>query len=238
VLARKPLDGTVASTVAEHGCGGINVDGCRIGTSKRVPGSGRRGTDRIFGAYGPQNGTESGHDPQIGRHPANVVLDETAAAMLDEQSGERPSATNTGPTHGGEIFGKGAGIVQFENGAPYRGDTGGASRFFYCAKASTAERNAGLNGSRNTWPTVKPVALMRWLVRLVTPPGGLVLDPFTGSGSTGLACIAEGARFLGLDKSDEALAIATARLQHIEPADHDAPQSSAQQNSPAQLSLL
>jgi site-specific DNA-methyltransferase (adenine-specific) len=91
-----------------------------------------------------------------------------------------------------------------------RGDFGGASRFFYCAKASRKERGAG-----NTHPTVKPIALMRWLVRLVTPPNGLVLDPFAGSGTTGLACKAEGFRFLGIEKEAAYAEIARKRLQLV-----------------------
>ena len=118
-------------------------------------------------------------------------------------------------------------------------DSGGASRFFYCAKSSSAERNAGLNGfeavstgqlaggeagyddpvsarfrtvKQNVHPTVKPIELMRWLVRLVTPPGGLVLDPFTGSGTTGCAAMLEGFRFVGLEREPEYAAIARARI--------------------------
>lgn len=96
-------------------------------------------------------------------------------------------------------------------GAEYR-DTGGASRFFYTAKASRRERDYGLpDGERNDHPTVKPVALMRWLVRLVTPPGGTVLDPFMGSGSAKLACQAEGFRFTGIDTDEHYCEIAKHR---------------------------
>ena len=102
------------------------------------------------------------------------------------------------------------------------GDSGGASRFFpvfrYQAKASRSERERGLNeGQKATHPTVKPVELMRWLVRLVTPPGGVVLDPFTGSGTTGVAATLEGARFIGIEREAEYHAIATARIQHALP---------------------
>ena len=99
-----------------------------------------------------------------------------------------------------------------------RGDNGGASRFFFCAKASRAERERGLsaaNGGRaNTHTTVKPLALMRWLCRLVTPPDGLILDPFMGSGTTGMAAMAEGFRFHGIEQSAEYAAIARARIKH------------------------
>jgi DNA methylase len=92
------------------------------------------------------------------------------------------------------------------------GDSGGASRFFYCAKAGKAERNAGLDG--NNHPTVKPLNLMRYLVRLVTPPGGVCLDPFAGSGTTGCACVLEGFRFIGIEKEGEYADIAKARITH------------------------
>lgn len=140
ILARKPPVGTVAANVREHGTGALNIDACRIATDD--PGSGRQYSN-------------------VGRWPANVVLDEEAAAMLDEQSG--------------------------------------ASRFFYVAKASRRERDKDAGEGGNKHPTVKPAALMRWLVRLIAPPDGLVLDPFAGSGSTGVACAAEGARFLGIE---------------------------------------
>jgi site-specific DNA-methyltransferase (adenine-specific) len=158
-----------------------------------------------------------------------VALDEVAAAALDAQAGERP--TSGGVLRRGASIGYGGSAGSQTPGVGY-GDSGGASRFFYCAKASKAEREAGLselpavvgaNGSgsavfqvaararRNTHPTVKPLALMRWLVRLAVPVGGSVLDPFTGSGTTRLAAIAEGRQFVGVELSHEYLAIAAAR---------------------------
>jgi site-specific DNA-methyltransferase (adenine-specific) len=141
-------------------------------------------------------------------------MDPDAAAILDEQTGE--STSPSGPVRQGGMTGYDPGV----NGgsAPREGfgigygDSGGASRFFYCAKSSSAERNAGLDGQRSTHPTVKPVRLMSWLVRLVTPPGGLVLDPFTGSGTTGCAAALEGFRFVGLEREPEYVAIARARI--------------------------
>jgi DNA modification methylase len=174
-----------------------------------------------------------------GRWPANVILDPEAGAMLDEMSGERPGGTHEGGGGGGIWSPSSDGIPV----SPGYGDTGGASRFFYCAKASRAERNAGLDGfeeretrgnygdgiqdarphtsegyeyratTRNSHPTVKPIDLMRYLVRLVTPPGGTVLDPFTGSGTTGIAAGLEGFDFIGIEREAEYREIAEARLK-------------------------
>jgi site-specific DNA-methyltransferase (adenine-specific) len=189
-------------------------------------------------ANGKAGGTKStiaSADPS-GRWPANVILDEDAGAMLDAQSGLlRARGNRTAKVHGNH---DGTSYVlpsTIEHGNP--SDSGGASRFFYCAKASKREREAGLghldeqrrtdgrdgdcdnprlrtSARRNTHPTVKPLSLMRWLVRLITPPGGLVLDPFTGSGSTGCAAVAEGFRFTGCELSDEYAEIARARIAH------------------------
>ena len=243
IIARNPLDGTIAENVMRHGCGGINIDGCRIGTSKQVPASGRQSTDRIYNCYGAQDGSESGHNPNVGRWPPTVALDEEAARLLDEHSGNRPGMSGGGKHkegYGGGMFGS----IDSEHTA--RGDSGGPSRFFkradfsaaerddllfhYSPKASREEREAGLEkgglvGSRaNNHPTVKPISLMRWLVRLITPPGGLVLDPFTGSGTTGIAAVKEGCLFQGCDISPEYTAIARARIAHWEMVDIESPQ--------------
>ena len=179
VMARKPLIGTVAENVLEHGTGAINVDGCRIGN--------KGGTTR--GANGsnagkPRNTLHGGNfgveNIGKGRWPANVILDEEAGAMLDEQSG-----TTT---------------------------KGGASRFFYCPKASKAERSRGCEG--NYHPTVKPLTLMRYLCRLVTPPEGIVLDPFMGSGTTGIAACLEEFNFVGIELEEDYLEIARYRIAH------------------------
>ena len=144
-----------------------------------------------------------------GRWPANVVLDEQAAAMLDAQSGVTSSTARVG-FPGGKTFG--GGEMKAETGVWF-GDTGGASRFFYTAKASRADRST--NGANNTHPTVKPTDLMRWLVRLVTPPGGVVLDPFAGSGSTLVAARAEGVRCIGIEREDEYAEIIAQRLSQL-----------------------
>lgn len=188
VMARKAFKGTVAGNVLAHGTGGLNIDGCRIGTSKAVSASAAK--DRIGQlAKGAERGrtmNTDGFDPNCGRWPANIVhdgSDEVLAAFPVRPGGK------SNPRHNGEdrphtTFG-------------HDDDEGSAARFFYSAKASRADRN----GSRH--PTVKPVALMRWLVRLVTPAGGLVLDPFAGSGTTGAAAIAEGRRIVMIEREAE-----------------------------------
>ena len=203
VVARKPLAGTVAENVQAHGTGAVNVDGCRIGTEGGCAGAGAGA--RVYGDG--LNGTFAQPVPGLGRWPANVAFDEQAAAMLDAQSGVTTSgAAGAKGTSG---FAEG---YDGEYSVPY-GDTGGASRFFYTAKASRADRST--NGANNTHPTVKPTDLMRWLVRLVTPPGGVVLDPFAGSGSTLVAARAEGVRSIGIEREDEYAQIIAARLSQL-----------------------
>ncbi len=146
----------------------------------------------------------------LGRWPTNVILDESQAAELDEQSGELTSGAN--PTRRGsdkfrDAYGDFAGQ---EECTPARGaDTGGASRFFYVAKADQSER-VRVNGTAH--PTVKPLALMRWLVRLVTPPGGTVLEPFAGSGTTVEACILEGFQCIAIEREADYLPLIVQRI--------------------------
>lgn len=212
VVARKPLAGTVAANVLEHGTGALNIDGCRIATDEdrsRPP----RTPNAILGNGGGTNLTASESNP-AGRWPTNVVLDDTQAAALDEQSGELSSGAN--PTRrGSDKFRDAYGDFKGqEECAPARGaDSGGASRFFptfrYEAKAPASERPK-VNGTAH--PTVKPLDLMRWLVRLVTPPGGTVLEPFAGSGTTVEACIVEGLWCIAIEKTDEYLPLTVARI--------------------------
>jgi site-specific DNA-methyltransferase (adenine-specific) len=217
VLARKPLIGTVAANVLEHGTGALNIDGTRIG----IDGPDDRTAGRPTATFGNQQ-TVSGGDGSggwaapdgLGRWPSNVLLDERAAEMLDEQSGE--SSSRIGKPRGGTP-GPGWGIGT-QVGSEYD-DFGGASRFFYTAKAGRDEReghpgyrDGGVGERHNSHPTVKPIALMTWLVRLVTPPGGIVLDPFAGSGSTGVAALREGFDFIGIEREAEYVEIARARI--------------------------
>lgn len=211
ILARKPLTGTVAANVTQYGTGGVNVDGCRIPLVGDEPMYAIQAPSKSTFSAGAKDWTTPTYK-ESGRWPANVVLDEDAAGMLDAQSGERKSGSgNKNVRNRDDRYAYGSGL-----GAGYGdgigGDTGGASRFFYCAKASRREREAG--GVANVHPTVKPIDLMRWLCRLVTPPGGLVLDPFNGSGSTGCAAVVEGFRYLGAELDPEYAEIARKRIAH------------------------
>jgi site-specific DNA-methyltransferase (adenine-specific) len=199
VLARKPLCGTVADNVTAWGVGALNIDGTRVATddAQYTEGNGNDTPKRFGEIYGYatyEHFHTRAHPHTSGRWPSNVILDEEAALLLGEPS-----------------------------------------RFFYVAKASKAEREAGLDGVEvrnnmqvnaprenedekhatqraNHHPTVKPLSLMRYLVRLVTPKGGKVLDPFMGSGSTGCAAVREGFDFVGIDLTPEYVAIAQKRI--------------------------
>jgi len=185
LLCRKPLDGAVVDNVERWGVGGLNVDGCRIETEEYIFNGARSATAALSkGIYGDSR-AQAAHQTkgqEIGRWPANILLDPEAASLLDLQAGLD------------------------------------ASRFFYCGKATREEKEAGLNGDTrrraNVHPTVKPLAVMRWLCKLITPPGGLILDPFCGSGSTGCAASQLGFRFLGIEREPEYAAIARARVAY------------------------
>jgi site-specific DNA-methyltransferase (adenine-specific) len=198
VVARKPLIGTVVENVLKHGCGALNVDGCRVGTNDTYlypngPGgkSHHYSSEKRSEEVRP-NPTQSN---PLGRWPANLVHDGSAEVLACFPS--VASGAPCGVKAGGKLNCYG----EFAGGIPVTGfgDEGSAARFFYCAKACAADRNEGL-GERNKHPTVKPVALMRWLVRLVCPPQGTVLDPFAGSGSTGKAAEVEGFNSILIEK--------------------------------------
>lgn len=211
-LVRKPFRGSVTKCMNEHGVGALNIDACRIEASDGVDRARPfRTPNKIYGGGAGCSIGASAHN-ELGRWPAHVTLDEEAARVLDEQSGfTRSTRGYRGANHGsyGSFYGGG-------RGPSIRGhiDEGGASRFFYVAKASPSERSAGLDGERNGHPTVKPLALMRWLVRLITPPGGVVLDPFAGSGTTGVACVREGRSFVGIEAEAGYVRIGRARIEH------------------------
>lgn len=197
-LARKPLAKglTVAANVLAHGTGALNIDGCRIGDERTV--TVRNGDSGGNGAYGRDERVFRRQNPP-GRWPANVLhdgSDEVVGAFHDSagQQGDVRGTEPSSPTNG--IYGGFAG----RPAQAKRGDEGSAARFFYSSKADATDRL----GSKH--PTVKPTDLMRWLVRLVTPPGGTVLDPFAGSGSTGVACIAEGFDAILIEREEEYVA--------------------------------
>jgi DNA modification methylase len=236
IVARKPLCGTVAENVLTHGTGGINVDGCRVGTegTRRHTNHTMRGGN--FEDHSPSERINCGSES--GRWPANLIHDgseEVVGLFPEQQSGANPSR------RGSQKFRNSFGEFQGnEECVSHRGaDSGSAARFFYCAKASKADRDEGCEGlaerltmrygekaqgplpqqtpskpvpQRNHHPTVKPTALMRYLCLLVTPPGGVVLDPFTGSGSTGKAAVSEGFDFVGIEREAEYVEIARARI--------------------------
>jgi hypothetical protein len=260
VVARKPLVGTVAANVLLWGVGGLNIDGSRIGfTSAADQASatpqGKVTSNSMAGAApdveGGQRKEIERPDNSKGRWPANIILDEYTAELLDQQSGERGATATTNPKTyeaNNEIRFASKSVTPFDYA-----DKGGASRFFYVAKASKKDRNEGLedlegkeigakgNGlgracatcsasvldgcecadrtfvnptRQNFHPTVKPTALMEYLVKLVTPPGGTVLDPFTGSGSTGKAALLNGFKFIGIELTADYLPIIEGRLKH------------------------
>ena len=249
VMARKPIKGTVAQNVLEHGVGGLNIDGCRVqyqngfenefsetylksGHSKEDDGG-----DVLNISGGKRNGVYVNTE---GRFPANIILDEEAGKILDQQSGttksNKRSPKNNKKTEGTLTYTPPQAIYNDNN---THADEGGASRFFYCPKVSKKERDEGLQGEekiikgrdegqdktsiaykarpserKNIHPTVKPSALMEYLIRLVTPKGGVVLDPFMGSGSTGKACAREGMSFVGIEMDDEYIDIAKQRVEY------------------------
>lgn len=246
VVARKPLAGTVAANVLAHGTGALNIDATRIRLSEKDAEQYRKGKEawnesRREGRTGQAGqghslaaavtgDSRTGFEPVVvpsGRWPANVVLDESQAAELDAQSGTLSSGAN--PTRRGsdksrDAYGEFAGQEECE---PARGaDSGGASRFFYTAKADAGER-VRVNGVAH--PTVKPLSIMRWLVRLVTPPGGVVLEPFAGSGTTAEACLLEGFGCVAIEREADYLPLIVQRLNRrldpvaaVRAADEDA----------------
>jgi site-specific DNA-methyltransferase (adenine-specific) len=206
IVARKPLVGTVAENVLTHGTGGINVDGCRVASPDgRLLIESR--SDAASNAFGDGlNGSRCAGVTTLGRWPANLIHDGSEEVVgLFPATKDGVSSPNV---NGKEAYGGGFGGRHH----PGYGSSGSAARFFYCAKASKADR-----GSDNKHPTVKPTDLMRYLCRLVTPPGGVVLDPFTGSGSTGKAAVLEGFRFIGIEREAEYVEIAKARIGASEP---------------------
>ena len=260
-LARKPLsEKTIVDNVLRWGTGGINIDGCRI---EGAYGTGQNEImERDADIFNDGENKMTGHKKKImvsneeGRFPANIILDEEAGQVLDEQSGVSGGGTKS--KSGFRLGGKSensVGLNGTKNALDNYGDKGGASRFFYQAKVGKKERNMGLEdfqakqpeglghgldricsiceapqlkpcdckdnkwvlkAKKNTHPTVKPVSLMAYLCRLITPPNGIVLDPFMGSGSTGIAANLEGFSFVGMEMDEDYFKIAEARIEDYE----------------------
>ena len=205
-VARKPLTGTVAANVLEHGTGAINVDGCRVEAAAgddplrwEKPRGGIWSTDNTA--------TAAASVTTAGRWPANLIHDgsDEVAGLFPKNTSPQPRKTKRSPDSGTRNgYGTFAGQEEVVIGY---GDSGSAARFFYCAKASKADRGEG-----NGHPTVKPTDLMRYLCRLVTPPGGTVLDPFMGSGTTIKAALSEGFNGIGIERDPAYYAMAEQRL--------------------------
>jgi DNA modification methylase len=217
IVARKPLVGTVAENVLTHGTGGINVDGCRVGTESTI--TVRNGNSGANGRYGKDDRVFSRENPP-GRWPANLIHDgsEEVVGLLGSAArffycAKASKADRDEGCEGMEWRVAGVGDVDEISG---RDSTKPGNQYGNGARRRV---EAGLSPTmprRNHHPTVKPTALMRYLCRLVTPPGGVVLDPFTGSGSTGKAAIMEGFRFIGIEREAEYVAIAKARIAAVE----------------------
>jgi len=244
VVARKPLIGTVAENMQEHGVGALNIDGCRISTCESLQGSTVR-NDIRGGRYASGHKANQGDIGEYqqspnGRWPANVIHDGSAEVVdhfpLTSSGKMRPTHTTAGRT----VFGQNTdgGYTTMET----YGDSGSAARFFYVPKADREDRDDGLHGTAkevaligaaghkinpmtgrpvvdiprcNSHPTVKPTDLMRYLCRLVTPPGGIVLDPFMGSGSTGRGASIEGLGFIGIEQDAGYCEIARKRIAAV-----------------------
>jgi site-specific DNA-methyltransferase (adenine-specific) len=251
VMARAPMPGTVVDCLLEWGTGALNIDGCRVGSVVETWPASRSYQRLDPGAQ--SKGTQSAGDSPPGRWPANMVHDGSAAALSvfpdapgaqSPVKGTEPSSSTSGSygkfkraasDRAGEASkdSENTGAVGFKVKPGARREATSAARFFYCAKASRADRNDGLEnpgpqfkagrmphdaeqveraGKGNTHPTVKPTELMRYLVRLVTPPGGTVLDPFVGSGSTLKAAELEGFDAIGIEREQSYVAIAEQRV--------------------------
>jgi len=200
-LARKPLEGTVANNVLKWGTGGMNIDGCRVGAELVEKGRKGRNNKSVFMASMKNTGGLS-----TGRFPANVLHDGSDEVLqhFPESNGQQGDVSGLEPsTPVLNVYGK-----YDRHVFPARNDNGSAARFFYCAKASTSERGDG-----NNHPTVKPLDLIKYLIKLITPPDGIVLDMFGGSGTTALACLDLGFPYIVIEKEPDHVFIANERIK-------------------------
>jgi site-specific DNA-methyltransferase (adenine-specific) len=244
IVAMKPNDGNFVNNALKWGVAGLNIDAGRIGTATETHSKSSESAKGkgIFGEFGEVK-TEI---KDYGRFPANVIFDEEAGKVLDEQSGISKSKASSNeklePNYLNKVYGNGmGGLVTKDN---QHNDKGGASRFFYCAKASKGERNDGceeleekytteqnkwtendyrkgegektVNPTKNNHPTVKPLKLMEYLCKITrTPTGGIVLDPFAGSGTTGVACKNTNRNYILIEREKEYIEIINARLNSV-----------------------
>lgn len=233
-MAQKPYEGKPVDSILKWNCGALNIGGCQVGSELRHNSSASQ--NKIYGQF---QGKEQKGRESVGRWPANVILEgsEEVVSMFPKQVGSGKFIMGGPPRSKSLHIGQISGQPRTDAIMNY-GDSGSAARFFYCAKSSQADRDSGLEGMplgdppgsgrskpapgaksalgqprANFHPTVKPVDLMQYLCRLVTPPGGIVLDPFMGSGSTGKGAIHEDMKFVGIEREETYLNIATARIK-------------------------
>ena len=251
-LGKKPIsEKNISDNVKRWGTGGINIDECRIDFLDDKDFNSAtfgRGTDILGGNYvgaSHSTGRTNIEANPLGRFPANVILDEEAGAMLDLQAPKTGAFAPVKSGHNGDSKGiYGDFDHKGDDGKTFHdGQLAGASRFFYCPKASPSERNKGLEGfdlkapaygsnlsssnkgtisnskkpKQNFHPTVKPVSLMKYLCKMITPKGGTVLDPYMGSGTTGIGALTEGFLFIGIENEKEYCEIAQARINAYVP---------------------
>jgi len=221
-LARKPVsEKNVAQNVLKHGTGAVNVEETRVGDEKRVnpPAKNKEGGNSLHMSKEGMPDDAKGRATK-GRWPTNLILDERASVLLDGQSGDLHSRGNTTPTKrtksegiwGDHSPSYGVG----KSGRVDPGSEGGASKFFYCPKVRGSERNLGCEDEENDHPTVKPIELMAYLIRLVTPEDGKTLDPFVGSGSSVLASILEQRDAVGIDLDEENVQLTKKRANYFQ----------------------
>lgn len=209
VLARKPIEGTVADNVMKYGVGGINIDECRVPTDEVITthSNSKEAQDnrKIYGKYSELE-THQNPGQKLGRFPANIIHDGSEGVLEVFPDNVKGGTWNT--TKGARHFNNNGAATDFENHGS-DSSIGPAARFFYCAKASKKEK-----GKDNPHPTVKPIKLMEYLVKLISPKGSLVLDPFMGSGTTGIAALNLGRRFIGIEKEPEYFEVAKKRIEN------------------------
>ena len=242
-LVQKPIsESSIARNILKHGVGGLNIEACRIGTSKRVPGGISKNSRTVYnGGYTGESGDEDGHNPDIGRYPANLILScgadckgdnhspDCPVSVIGEQSGICPSGENKPHTNRSIAKMCVASFSMGLDGKPRNytreSSTGTAARYFkqlpfdpetvssvyYSTKASTNDRSCG-GTVENVHPTVKSRHLMKYLIQLITPEGGTVLDPFAGSGTTALACKELNRNYICIEKEREYVDIIHQRL--------------------------